>query len=80
MDETSLWLLDKEAIEVLCVEEQILNILREEGFLKPGDHWRSSNEHDQLPWKPKAFYLVSGCKEVLEYFQDNEVLSRYRAA
>ena len=80
MAESSIWLSEKEASEVLCVEEQILNILREEGFLKPGDHWRSSNDHDQLPWRPKAFYLVSGCKEVLEYFQDKEFFSRQVAA
>ena len=66
--------------EVLFFEEQILNILREEGFLKPRDHWRSSKEDDQLPWRPKAFYLVSGCKEVLEYFQDKEFFSRQVAA
>tara|TARA_Y100001968_G_scaffold308734_1_gene327872 strand:- start:131 stop:286 length:156 start_codon:yes stop_codon:yes gene_type:complete len=41
------------------------------GDLKPGSHWRSSNDPDQLPWKPKAFYFVSGCKEVIDYCKMN---------
>ena len=80
MAESSICLSEEEASEVLCVEEKFLDLLREEGFLKPGAHWRSSNEPEQLPWRPKAFYLVSGCKEVLEYFQDKEFFSRQVAA
>ena len=46
-------------------------MLRERGYLKPGSHWRSSNDPKQLPWKPKVFYFISGCKEVIEYLQNN---------
>ena len=72
MAETSIWLLKKEASEALRVDGQILELLREDGYLKPGSHWRSSNDPEQLPWRPKALYLVSGCKEVLEYLEDNK--------
>ena len=72
MIEASLWLSEKEASEVLRVEEQSLEALREKGRLKPGAHWRSSNDPRQLPWKPKAFYFISRCKEVIEYWQNND--------
>ena len=72
MVESSIWLPKKEASEVLRVNEQILEILREGGYLKPGSHWRSSTDPEQLPWNPKVFYLISGCKEVIEYFQAND--------
>ena len=67
MEEESIWLSEKEASKVLRVDSQSLELLREMGDLKPGSHWKSSNDPDQLPWKPKVFYLVSGCKEVIDY-------------
>ena len=66
-----MWLSEKEASGVLGIDEQSLEALRESGYLKPGSHWRSSNDPNQLPWKPKVFYLISGCREVIEYWQDN---------
>ena len=66
-----IWLSGKEASKVLRVDEQSLDFLREMGDLKPGSHWRSSNDPDQFPWNPKAFYLVSGCKEVIDNCKDN---------
>ena len=72
MIETSMWLAGKEASEVLRVDEQSLEVLRERGCLKTGSHWRSSNDPNQLPWKPKVFYFISGCKEVIEYWQNND--------
>ena len=80
MKETSNWLSEKEASEVLRVDEQILELFREGGYLKPGSHWRSSNDPEQLPWKPKAFYRISGCEEVIEYCQNNESSSEKKAA
>ena len=71
MIEKSIWLSGKEASEVLRVDEQSLDFLREMGDLKPGSHWRSSNDPDQLPWKPKALYSIRGCKEVVDYCKDN---------
>ena len=45
--------------------------MRERDYLKPGTHWRSSNDPKQFPWKPKVFYFIRGCKEVIEYWQNN---------
>ena len=75
-----MWLSEKEACEVLRVDKQYLEVLRESGFLKPGFHWRSSNDPKQLPWKPKVFYFIRGCKEVIEYWQKNQDSSSKRAA
>ncbi len=80
MRDTSKWLSEKEAGEVLRVDQQILELLRQEGYLKPGSHWKSSNDPDQLPWKPKAFYHISWCKKVFEYWQDNDACFEQIAA
>ena len=71
MIEESIWLSKKEASAFLRVDEQYLELLREWGYLKPGYHWRSSNDPKQLPWKPKVFYCIVECKEVIEYLQNN---------
>ena len=70
MKERSMWLSEKEASEILSIDQKSLEVLRERGVLKPGYHWRSSNDHKQLPWKPKVFYLISECKEVVKYWKD----------
>ena len=75
-----MWLLGKEASEVLGVDEQSLEVLRERGDLKPGSHWRSSNDPKQLPWKPKVFYSITRCKEVIECWQRNNHAFAQRAA
>ena len=61
-----MWMTGTEASMNLSVDEKNLDTLREEGFLKPGIHWRSSPEPEQLPWNPKVFYCVSRCEEVIE--------------
>lgn len=75
-----MWLSEKEASKLLRVDEQSLELLRERGHLKPGSHWRSSNDPKQLPWKPKVFYFISGCREVIEYFQNNDASIDQKAA
>ena len=72
MTETSNWLLEKEAGEVLRVDVEMLELLRESGYLKPGSHWKSSADPKQLPWNPKVFYRISGCKEFFKYLQNND--------
>ena len=75
-----MWLSEKEASEVLRVDEQSLEVMRERGYLKPGTHWRSSNDPNQLPWKPKVSYFIRGCKEVIDYWQNSDISSAQRAA
>ena len=73
MTKRTIWLSEQEASKVLRVDEQTLNLLRELGSLKPGSHWRSSNDPAQLPWKPKVLYCISGCKEFIELCQNNDL-------
>ena len=80
MIEASLWLSEKEASEVLRVDEQSLEAMRERGYLRPGTHWRSSNDPKQLPWKPKVFYFIRGCKDVIEFLHSNDDSFAQRAA
>tara|TARA_Y100001968_G_C19143606_1_gene612645 strand:+ start:378 stop:620 length:243 start_codon:yes stop_codon:yes gene_type:complete len=72
MIDSPIWLSGKDASEVLNVNEKYLELLRESGYLKPGYHWKSSNEPEQMPWNPKVFYLISNCKEVIEYLLHND--------
>ena len=75
-----MWLSEKEASALLRVDEQFLEMMRERGYLKPGSHWRSSNDPKQLPWKPKVFYFIRGCKEVIEYWENNNDAYEKKAA
>ena len=74
-----MWLLGKEASEILRVDEKSLEVLREMGYLKPGSHWRSSNDPQQFPWKPKVFYSISGCREVIENFRKKDSFDQVAA-
>tara|TARA_B100000945_G_scaffold257577_1_gene215140 strand:+ start:112 stop:354 length:243 start_codon:yes stop_codon:yes gene_type:complete len=76
----SMWVSEKDASKVLRVDEQSLELLRERGYLKPGSHWRSSNDPEQLPWKPRVFYSISGCKEVIDFWKDNDASFDNKAA
>ena len=80
MEESSSWLSERDAIETLRVDKLTLEELRERGCLKPGYHWRSSTDTEQLPWKPKVFYRINACKEVIEYIQNNDASSDKKAA
>ena len=79
MIEASIWLSEKEASEVLRVNEKSLEVLRERGYLKPGNHWRSSSDPNQLPWKPKAVYFIRGCKEVINNCKDKYFFNQIAA-
>ena len=75
-----MWLSEKEASEVLRVDEQTLAVLRERGYLRPGTHWRSSEDHGQIPWNPKVSYRINGCREVITYTQANDASCDQMAA
>ena len=40
---------------------------REAVYLKPWTNQKSSNDPSHSAWKPKVFYRISICKEVIEY-------------
>ena len=74
------WVSEKEAGEIFGVDEKTLQFWREAGYLKPGTHWRSSNDSEQLPWKPKVFYHINWCKEVIEYWKEHDAPVGHLAA
>ena len=44
-----MWLSGKEASEVLSEDEQSSEVMRERVYLKPGPHWRNSNDPKHCP-------------------------------
>lgn len=66
MKKPAKWISEKDASKLLDIGIQTLDELRALGYLKPGNHWRSSLDPNQLPWSPKVVYRPSGCKEAIE--------------
>ena len=62
------WVNSKLASEKLGVSEKTLKSWREIGYLKPGTHWRSAPNEDQLPWQPKVMYHLRWCQEIIDYW------------
>ena len=59
----------------LRITEIELSLLRENGILKPGIHWKSSPLGQNKPWKPKAIYNVKNCRNIINqfYFEENNI-------
>ena len=72
MSQSATWVTEKEAGQILGVNEKTLDFWREAGYLKPGTHWRSSFDAEQLPWNPKVIYHVRWCREVIEYWKEHD--------
>ena len=69
----SIWQSSNYAAENLCTTEKTLSYLRENGFLKPGLHWKSSPYGQKKPWNPEALYNIKKCKKLIDkYYSDNK--------
>tara|TARA_Y100001968_G_scaffold303791_1_gene318256 strand:+ start:240 stop:479 length:240 start_codon:yes stop_codon:yes gene_type:complete len=66
------WADEKETSQLLGVSQQTLREWREIGYLKPGTHWRSSPSEESVPWTPKVIYHVSWCREIIEYWREED--------
>ena len=68
-----IWSSSELAAEKLGITEIKLSVLRENGILKPGIHWKSSPLGQKKPWKPKALYDIKKCKKIIDkfYFEEN---------
>ena len=51
--------------EKLGINEIKLSSLRENGFLKPGIHWKSSPYGQKKPWNPKPLYNLKMCRKIV---------------
>ena len=61
----NIWSSSESAAENLGITEIRLSYLRENGFLKPGIHWKSSPYGQKKPWNPQALYNVKFCKKII---------------
>ena len=66
------WVNEEEASISLGLSEETLQKWREVGYLKPGTHWRSCPNEQPVPWKPKVIYHLSWCKEIIEYWREED--------
>ena len=69
-----IWSSSELTAKKLKITENKLSYLRENGFLKPGIHWKSSPEGQKKPWKPKVLYNEKMCRKIINkiYQEDNE--------
>ncbi len=66
------WVSAMEASENLGVSESTLKHWREVGYLKPGTHWRSSPDGQEIPWSPEVLYHLHWCKEEMDYWRAHD--------
>ncbi len=55
------WTSSEASARELGITELKLSSLRENGYLKPGIHWKSSPKGQNKPWNPKALYNTKMC-------------------
>ena len=74
-----MWYSSNYAAKDLGITEFKLSYLRENGFLKPGMHWRSCPHGQKKPWNPEALYNLTLCKNVIDKFYSEDKYDKYVA-
>jgi hypothetical protein len=75
----NIWYSSNSAAEDIGITEIKLSHLRENGFLKPGIHWKSSPLGQKKPWNPEALYNSTLCKKLIDEFYSEEKHDQYAA-
>ena len=75
----NIWHSSNSAAEDIGINEIKLSHLRENGFLKPGIHWKSSPLGQKKPWNPEALYNSILCKKLIDEFYSEEKYDQYAA-
>ena len=75
----SIWNSHDFTAEKLGINEIKLSYLRENGFLKPGIHWKSSPYGQKKPWNPEALYNSLLCKKVIDEYYSQDKYDQYAA-
>ncbi len=75
----NIWHSSNSAAEDIGITEIKLSHLRENGFLKPGIHWKSSPLGQKKPWNPEALYNSILCKKLIDEFYFEENFDQYAA-
>ena len=68
----NIWCSSESAAANLGITEFKLSYLRENGFLKPGIHWKSSPYEQKKPWNPQVLYNVKLCRGIIAQFKSQE--------
>ena len=73
----NIWSSSELAAKNLGISEIKLSLLRANGILKPGIHWKSSPIGQKKPWNPKALYNITKCKNIINnfYFEENDIFA-----
>ena len=75
----NIWIAPDSAAEDLGITEIKLSKLRENGFLKPGIHWKSSPIGQEKPWNPEVLYNAKLCKHIINKIYFEEKYNKYAA-
>ena len=75
----NIWLSSNSAAAYLGTTEIKLSFLRENGFLKPGIHWRSSPHGQNKPWNPEALYNSLLCQKIIDQYDSDDKYDQYAA-
>ena len=75
----NIWQSSNSAAHYLGTTEIKLSFLRENGFLKPGIHWRSSPHGQKKPWNPEALYNLLLCRKIIEKYYPQDTYDEYAA-
>ena len=72
-----IWSSSELAAEKLGITEIKLSLLRENGILKPGIHWKSSPLGQKKPWNPKVLFNIKLCKNIIDksYFEEDDTMA-----
>ena len=70
----NIWSSSESAAQNLGITEVRLSYFRENGFLKPGIHWKSSPYGQKKPWNPQALYNIKLCRKIINqnYSKENQ--------
>ena len=75
----NIWHSSNAAAEDLGITEINLSRLRENGFLKPGIHWKSSPYGQNKPWNPEVLYNKKMCKKIVDKYSSKDIYDQYAA-
>ena len=75
----NIWHTSNTAAKNLGITEIKLSHLRENGFLKPGIHWKSSPLGQKKPWNPDALYNSILCRKIINELYSEEEYNKYAA-
>ena len=75
----NVWHTSNAAADDLGTTEIRLSFLRENGFLKPGIHWKSSPHGQKKPWNPEALYNPILCRKIIDKYYTQDKTKKYAA-